>query len=436
MSLAFGATQVLRDISLSIEPGEFFALLGPSGCGKSTLLRLIAGFNQAQAGTVLVDGADITRIPPWQRDIGMVFQNYALWPHMTVAQNVAFGLEERRLPRAEIARKTAAALELVGLQDFGTRRPNQLSGGQQQRVAVARTIAIEPKVLLLDEPLSNLDAKLRVHMRTELLALQRKLGITTIFVTHDQEEALSISDRVAVLDARRHPAGRHADGFVRPPGEPLHRELRRHHQPARGTAQTAAGGVTFASPLLGTVNLPTNAPLTGNAEIAFRPHTLSLAAPGSAAAPDKVWIDGTVAHREFLGEFIRYRIDVQGTDIVADQPHYGGNVEFVPGSRVRVGIAPAQVRLLRCNRRYRRATARNLPARAQFLVIVGGVDPADTVDLADVGARMRAYESVQRDMHSFTFGLHTREFHRPGEELFVEHDVCSHGTSMCMRCVF
>src|SRR6186713_1367940 len=172
VSLAFGATQVLRDITLTIEPGEFFALLGPSGCGKSTLLRLIAGFNQAQAGTVEVDGADITDIPPWKRDIGMVFQNYALWPHLTVAQNVAFGLEERRLPRAEVARKTAAALELVGLKDFGQRRPNQLSGGQQQRV----------------------------HMRTELLALQRKLGITTIFVTHDQEEALSISDRVAVLD--------------------------------------------------------------------------------------------------------------------------------------------------------------------------------------------------------------------------------------------
>ena len=346
VSLAFGATQVLSDISLSIAPGEFFALLGPSGCGKSTLLRLIAGFNQAQSGKVLVDGADITRIPPWQRDIGMVFQNYALWPHMTVAENVAFGLEERRLPRDEIARKTAAALELVGLQDYGKRRPNQLSGGQQQRVAVARTIAIEPKVLLLDEPLSNLDAKLRVHMRTELLALQRTLGITTIFVTHDQEEALSISDRVAVLDRGViQQVGTPMDLFDRPANRFIASFVGTINL-LRGTAEKSAGGVVFDSPLLGKVSLATDTPIAGDAEIAFRPHTLSLAAPGSAATPDKVWVDGRVAHREFLGEFIRYRIDVQGTDIVADQPHYGGNVEFVPGSAVRVGIEPAQLRLL------------------------------------------------------------------------------------------
>ncbi|MEK6592478.1 MAG: ABC transporter ATP-binding protein, partial [Pseudomonadota bacterium] len=200
VSMAYGRTQVLRDVSLTIEPGEFFALLGPSGSGKSTLLRLIAGFNPTQTGRLLINGEDVSQVPPWKRNIGMVFQNYALWPHMTVAQNVAFGLEERRLPRASIRHKVAAVLDLVGLADYGARRPNQLSGGQQQRVALARTIAIEPKLLLLDEPLSNLDAKLRVHMRGELLALQRKLGITTIFVTHDQEEALSISDRVAVLD--------------------------------------------------------------------------------------------------------------------------------------------------------------------------------------------------------------------------------------------
>src|SRR3954470_8424917 len=284
VSLAFGATQVLRDITLSVEPGEFFALLGPSGCGKSTLLRLIAGFNQAQAGNVEIDGADITRVPPWHRDIGMVFQNYALWPHMTVAQNVAFGLEERRLPRAEIARKTAAALELVGLENYGQRRPNQLSGGQQQRVAVARTIAIEPKVLLLDEPLSNLDAQLRVHMRTELLALQRKLGITTIFVTHDQEEALSISDRVAVLDR----------GVIQQVGTPM--DL--YDRPAngfiasfvgtinllRGTAQRTAGGVMFDSPVTGVVGLTSDMQTSGAAEIAFRPHTLSLAAHDAPAA--------------------------------------------------------------------------------------------------------------------------------------------------------
>ncbi|MDB5808094.1 MAG: polyamine transporter ATP-binding protein [Betaproteobacteria bacterium] len=346
VSLAFGDTPVLRDISLTVEPGEFFALLGPSGCGKSTLLRLIAGFNQSQTGNVQIDGADITRIPPWQRDIGMVFQNYALWPHMTVAQNVAFGLEERRLPRAEIARKTAAALELVGLQEFGQRRPNQLSGGQQQRVAVARTIAIEPKILLLDEPLSNLDAKLRVHMRTELLALQRKLGITTIFVTHDQEEALSISDRVAVLDR----------GVIQQIGTPM--DL--YDRPAnsfiasfvgtinlvRGTSEKTTTGMTFDSAVTGKIGLATDAPVTGAAEIAFRPHTLSLAAHDKPLSLDRVWVKGRVAQREFLGEFVRYRIDVRGNDIVADQPHFGGNVEFAPGSEISVGIEPAQVRVL------------------------------------------------------------------------------------------
>src|SRR5688572_20093462 len=200
IDLAYGATQVLRDVSLTIEPGEFFALLGPSGSGKSTLLRLIAGFNQQQSGQILIGGHDVSAIPPWERKVGMVFQNYALWPHMTVERNVAFGLEERRLPRDEVRRRTAAALELVGLTGYGARRPNQLSGGQQQRVALARTLAIEPQVLLLDEPLSNLDAKLRIQMRRELLGLHRRLGITTIFVTHDQEEAMTICDRVAVLD--------------------------------------------------------------------------------------------------------------------------------------------------------------------------------------------------------------------------------------------
>jgi iron(III) transport system ATP-binding protein len=346
VSLAYGSTPVLRDISIVVEPGEFFALLGPSGCGKSTLLRLIAGFNHAQTGRVLIDGADITRIPPWRRDIGMVFQNYALWPHLSVAENVAFGLEERKLARAEIARRCAAALELVGLQDFGARRPNQLSGGQQQRVAVARTIAIEPKVLLLDEPLSNLDAKLRVHMRTELLALHRKLGVTTIFVTHDQEEALSISDRVAILDR----------GSIQQVGTPM--DL--YDRPANrfiasfvgtinllpGTVEHTPAGMVFDSPLLGKIGVPSTSHMSGAAEIAFRPHTLDLAPTESAAAPGKIWIKGRISEREFLGEFIRYHIDVQGTDIVADQPHYGGNVEFQPGTEVKVGIEPARLRLL------------------------------------------------------------------------------------------
>ncbi len=346
IALAFGATKVLRDIDLVIEPGEFFALLGPSGSGKSTLLRVIAGFAFPQSGRVLVDGQDISRVPPWERNIGMVFQNYALWPHMTVAQNVAFGLEERRLPRAEVERKVAAALDLVGLRELGARRPSQLSGGQQQRIALARTIAIEPKVLLLDEPLSNLDAKLRVHMRTELLALQRKLGITTIFVTHDQEEALSISDRVAVLD----------QGMIQQIGTPM--EL--YDTPASrfianfvgtinllpGRVELSDGMTVFRSDELGTLRLTGAAARSGPAEIAIRPHAIRLAAPDAAGDAGLVWTEGRVTLREFLGEFVRYTVRIGQTDLTADQPHHTGDPGFAPGAAVRVGINPAQVRLL------------------------------------------------------------------------------------------
>jgi len=347
IALAFGRTQVLRDIDLVIEPGEFFALLGPSGSGKSTLLRVIAGFAFPQSGRVLVDGQDISRIPPWERNIGMVFQNYALWPHMTVWQNVAFGLEERKLSRAEIERRTADALDLVGLRELAARRPSQLSGGQQQRIALARTIAIEPKVLLLDEPLSNLDAKLRIHMRTELLALQRKLGVTTIFVTHDQEEALSIADRVAVLD----------QGVIQQVGTPL--EL--YDSPAnhfiatfvgtinllRGSLETADGGTVFRGETLGTIGIPSAEASIGPAEIAIRPHAIQLAAPGKAPDGARSWLDGTVTDREFLGEFVRYSVKVGTTELVVDQPHYMGEPGFAPGARVKVGINPAQVKLLR-----------------------------------------------------------------------------------------
>jgi iron(III) transport system ATP-binding protein len=200
LHVSFGPTKVLEGIDMEILPGEFFAFLGPSGSGKSTLLRAIAGFGPRPKGRILIGERDIADLPPWKRDVGMVFQSYALWPHMTVRANVAFGLQERRIPRREIGSKVRAALDLVGLADMADRMPSQLSGGQQQRVALARTVAIEPQVLLLDEPLSNLDASLRVQMRRELLALQRQLKLTTVFVTHDQEEANTTSDRMAVLD--------------------------------------------------------------------------------------------------------------------------------------------------------------------------------------------------------------------------------------------
>jgi len=345
VSLAYGRTQVLTDVSITIQPGEFFALLGPSGSGKSTLLRLLAGFLHPLSGSIRVGGEDVTRVPPWKRDIGMVFQNYALWPHMTVRKNVAFGLEERRLPRAEIDRRVASALDLVGLGDYGERRPGQLSGGQQQRVALARTIAVEPKLLLLDEPLSNLDAKLRIHMRVELLALQRKLGITTIFVTHDQEEALSICDRVAVLD----------QGVIQQVGTPV--EL--YDAPAnrfiatfvgtinllRGTLAESGGRRVFVSEAFG--DIPVNdSGAPGAAEFAIRPHALQLVAPGAQADAGRVWIEGRVTEREFLGEFVRYSVKAGVAELVVDQPHYMGEAGFAPGAAVRVGINPAQARLL------------------------------------------------------------------------------------------
>jgi spermidine/putrescine ABC transporter ATP-binding subunit len=197
----YGSTAALDDVSLNFANGEFFGMLGPSGSGKTTLLRAIAGFIELDAGTVLVDGEDIGRTPVHRRDIGMVFQNYALFPHMTVFENVAFGLSVRKLPDSQIKKRVGEILDLVKLSGLHGRRPKQLSGGQQQRVALARALVTRPKVLLLDEPLGALDKHLRQEMQIELRRIQREIGITTIFVTHDQEEALTLSDRVAILNA-------------------------------------------------------------------------------------------------------------------------------------------------------------------------------------------------------------------------------------------
>ncbi|MBS6952896.1 MAG: ABC transporter ATP-binding protein [Enterocloster asparagiformis] len=197
----FGKVQAVDHITLDIEPGEFFTLLGPSGCGKTTLLRGIAGFNKLDGGEIRFGGKRMNDIPAHKRDIGMVFQNYAIFPHMTVAENVAYGLNAKQIPKDQIKIRVREALSQVQIETLADRKPNELSGGQQQRVALARAYIIEPSVLLMDEPLSNLDAKLRIQMRTIIKKLQRKLGITTIYVTHDQEEALAISDRIAVLQS-------------------------------------------------------------------------------------------------------------------------------------------------------------------------------------------------------------------------------------------
>ena len=199
LTKSFGSTVAVNDVSFSIKKGEFFTFLGPSGCGKTTLLRCIAGFEIAETGQILIDDTDIRDIPPNKRDIGFGFQNYALFPTMTVYKNVAFGLEMRKVGEAEIKKKVLDIIELVGLSGFEGRKPKQLSGGQQQRVALARALVIQPRILLLDEPLSNLDAKLRIEMRVNITRIQKKLNITTIYVTHDQEEAFAVSDRIMVM---------------------------------------------------------------------------------------------------------------------------------------------------------------------------------------------------------------------------------------------
>ena len=319
VNLSYGTTHVLKDVALSIRPGELFAFLGPSGCGKTTLLRLIAGFAQAQTGKVLLDGRDVAPLPPWKRDVGLVFQSYALWPHMTVAKNVAFGLEERRLPRTEIDRRVAQALELVGLSAYAERRPAQLSGGQQQRVAVARTIAIEPKVLLLDEPLSNLDAKMRVTVRRELRALQQRLGLTTIFVTHDQEEANTICDRIAVMEA----------GVVRQVGTPM--EL--YENPAN----------LFVANFLGSANIldeRSGMPMPAGKRLVFRPQHAALSSPEGAA------LRGPVTHREFLGATVRYAVRIGESEILIETPFQSGNEMRSVGDQVGVDLPPRRMLFL------------------------------------------------------------------------------------------
>ncbi|MCA0243116.1 MAG: ABC transporter ATP-binding protein [Proteobacteria bacterium] len=354
--LSYGATAVLRDISLAIEPGEFFALLGPSGSGKSTLLRLIAGFAQADAGELLIDGAEVSARPPWERNVGMVFQSYALWPHLSVWDNVAFGLVERRTPKAELRRRVAEALERVGLAAYGERRPGQLSGGQQQRVALARTLVIEPQVLLLDEPLSNLDKSLRVQMRQELLELQRRLGLTTIFVTHDQEEAMTTADRMAVLDhgvlqqvgsaqaLYDQPANAFVAGFVGT----------MNLLPAR--VRSREGGCLLLDiDGVGDWRLPAPAdePAGERLLVSFRPHALQVGAvdgAGDAAAVHDaaaaLHLAGTVEASEFLGEFTRYRVRVGVQDLVVDHAHRAGRARFPAGAPLGLRLEPSQVRLL------------------------------------------------------------------------------------------
>ncbi len=348
INLSFGKTHVLKGIDLQIEPGEFFAFLGPSGCGKTTLLRLIAGFESAQTGQVIIGGTEVSYLPPWKRNLGMVFQSYALWPHMTIRKNVAFGLEERHVPRSEINRRTDRALDLVGLLELADRRPSQLSGGQQQRVALARTIVIEPQVLLLDEPLSNLDAKLRVQMRHELLDLQRKLSITTIFVTHDQEEANTTADRIALMN----------DGIIQQVGTPIElydKPVNRFVADFLGTANFFEGtleqsGKTWVFRADNDLVIPMSdngdKRISGRCCLVFRPQNVRVIVGEEDSVDSTIQLQGTVSGKEFLGSTIRYRVSIRGNDVFADVSHQQGRHLLEKGTTVNLGIHQNQIKIV------------------------------------------------------------------------------------------
>ncbi|WP_048159803.1 ABC transporter ATP-binding protein [Thermococcus barophilus] len=318
-----GILKILGDFRLEIErlkakEGEFLTLLGPSGCGKTTTLRIIAGFEKPDRGEVLFNGRIMNEIPPYERNIGIVFQDYALFPHMTVFKNIAFGLELRKLPREEIEKRVRQAIKLVGLEGFENRYPEQLSGGQQQRVALARALVIEPKVLLLDEPLSNLDAKIRERLRGEIKRIQKELGITTIYVTHDQEEAMAISDRIAVMN----------DGRIEQVGKPL--ELYYHPK------------TEFVAKFLGLSNiieleaengkaclgkLCFNVGKDGKVRIFFRPESVYITEGDFAE----------IVSYELLPGRIRLRFSIEDKEIIAERflDELPFNVENMPK---RVGV--------------------------------------------------------------------------------------------------
>ena len=336
----YGDFTAVNGISLNIEQGEFFTLLGPSGCGKTTLLRMIAGFNTVDGGEICFDEQVINTLPAHKRDIGMVFQNYAIFPHLNVADNVAYGLKARKVPKEQIVPRVDEALKMVQIDQLKTRQPNELSGGQQQRVALARAFVIEPGVLLMDEPLSNLDAKLRVQMRTTIKKLQRRLGITTVYVTHDQEEALAISDRIAVMN----------QGNIMQIGKP--EEI--YRKPANPFVANFIGVSNFIDcsldgrdPKAAVVKLhdghsfqmPLRAPYSGEVILSARPEQLFFSETG---------LPGRVNMSTFLGDFIQYEVELS-TGQVLELNEYTKDVDGAKndGEEVHISFDPRRVSLYR-----------------------------------------------------------------------------------------
>ncbi len=337
----YGSTWALRDVTLRVEPGEFFTLLGPSGCGKTTALRLVAGFLDADEGEIRIDGAVVTGVPPWRRDLGLVFQTYALWPHLSVFEHVAFGLRERGVPRAERTARVREALRLVSLEGFEDRRPGQLSGGQQQRVALARTLVLRPRALLLDEPLSNLDATLRAQMRVELRRLHRELGITTVFVTHDQAEAMALSSRVAVFDRGAViQIGTPADVYRRPRTRFVAEFLGAANlltgRAEQGRVRVAHGLTLAATALAATDGAPVSC--------VVRPEAIRPVA-GDAVTPNRM--AATIVSAVYLGGRHECELTLApGVTVRAELPAHGGASPPKPGDRLTVAVAPEDVILL------------------------------------------------------------------------------------------
>ncbi len=337
----FGTTTAVDGATLDIADGELFTLLGPSGCGKTTLLRLVAGFYAPDGGEIRFGERRVERLPPYERNIGMVFQNYALWPHMTVRANITYGLRLRKLPADEIARRLDHGLRQVNLAGLEERYPGQLSGGQQQRVALARALVLNPDILLLDEPLSNLDAKVRVQVRGEIRRLQQALGITTVYVTHDQEEALSLSDRIAVM----------RDGRIQQVADPkalYERPANRFVADFVGTnnlipgvcKERGAGGILVETPL-GLVHGRSGDGITAGTRcvLAVRPENVTL-----GAASDNVF-EGRVIVASYLGSTLRYDVETtSGLVLRVDVGDAWHHRPLAVGQAVRVGF-PASVAL-------------------------------------------------------------------------------------------
>ena len=305
----FGATVAVDRVDLAIGDGELFTLLGPSGCGKTSLLRLLAGFYQPDEGEIRFGERVVSGLPPYERNIGMVFQNYALWPHMTVAGNVAYGLKLRKLGGAEMASRLAEGLRKVNLTGYESRYPGQLSGGQQQRVALARALVLNPDILLLDEPLSNLDAKIRVQVRAEIRKLQQELGITTIYVTHDQEEALSLSDRVAVMkDGRVLQVGQPKELYERPRTRFV-ADFVGTNNLVPGRVSGRAGGELVVDTAVGTLRAVSDVPLGERCVLAIRPENVAVdTGAGEGNGAGNV-VRGRVSFVSYLGSALRYDVE-------------------------------------------------------------------------------------------------------------------------------